>query len=35
MTCKICPALAGIVKYGVKVAELVTLWRYFDHRCFL
>lgn len=32
MNCKICLALAGFVKYGNEVAELVTLWRYFDHR---
>jgi hypothetical protein len=34
MNCKTCPALTGFVKYGIEVAELVTLWRYFDHRWF-
>jgi len=32
MNCKTCPALAGFLKYRIEVRELVTLWRYFDHR---
>lgn len=32
LNCKTCPALVGFVKYGIEVAEFVTLWRYFDHR---